>query len=74
MKGDSMILGNAAAPEDTALLTDTIRSVIGKADPAEDRSERVYRDGPIDRELWAVLGTEIGVGALAVPEQHGGLG
>ncbi|EME67023.1 acyl-CoA dehydrogenase [Rhodococcus ruber BKS 20-38] len=69
-----MILGSSTAAEDTALLTDTIRSVIRRVDPADGRSERVYRDGPVDRDLWAVLGSEIGVGALAVPEVAGGLG
>ncbi|OLL19320.1 MULTISPECIES: acyl-CoA dehydrogenase family protein [unclassified Rhodococcus (in: high G+C Gram-positive bacteria)] len=69
-----MILGTSAAAEDTALLTDTIRSVIRRTDPVDGRAERVYRDGPVDRDLWAVLGTEIGVGALAVPEAAGGLG
>ncbi|MBH0120338.1 acyl-CoA dehydrogenase family protein [Rhodococcus sp. NPDC003382] len=69
-----MILSSAVGAEDTALLVDTIRAAVGRADPADGRSERVYRDGPLDHDLWSVLGREIGVGALAVPETHGGLG
>lgn len=69
-----MILSSAVGAEDAALLTDTIRAVLGKADPADGRVERVYRDGPFDRDLWSVLGAEIGIGALAVPESAGGLG
>ncbi|MBS9376313.1 acyl-CoA dehydrogenase family protein [Rhodococcus sp. B50] len=69
-----MILSSAVDAEDTALLVDTIRAAVGRTDPADGRSERVYRDGPLDHDLWSVLGREIGVGALAVPEVHGGLG
>ena len=69
-----MILSSAVGAEDTALLVDTIRVAVGRADPADGRSERVYRDGPLDHDLWSVLGREIGIGALAVPEAFGGLG
>jgi len=69
-----MILSSAAGAEDTALLVDTIRAAVGRTDPADGRSERVYRDGPVDHDLWSVLGREVGVGALAVPESFGGLG
>ncbi|QHG83724.1 acyl-CoA dehydrogenase family protein [Rhodococcus rhodochrous] len=69
-----MILSSATGAEDTALLVDTIRAAVGRADPADGRTDRVYRDGALDRELWSVLGREIGIGALAVPENLGGLG
>lgn len=67
-----MILSSATGAEDTALLVDTIRAAVGRADPADGRTDRVYRDGALDRELWSVLGREIGIGALAVPENLGG--
>ncbi len=46
-----MILSSATGAEDTALLVDTIRAAVGRADPADGRTDRVYRDGALDREL-----------------------
>ncbi|GAF44714.1 acyl-CoA dehydrogenase family protein [Rhodococcus wratislaviensis] len=70
-----MILGTTAtARADTELLTATIEAAVRRLDPADGRPERVDRDGPFDRDLWGLLAGEVGVCALAVPEDRGGLG
>lgn len=70
-----MILGTTPADRaDRDLLVATVEAAVHRLDPAEGRSERVDRDGSFDRDLWALLAREVGIGALAVPEDRGGLG
>ncbi|MFF0816916.1 acyl-CoA dehydrogenase family protein [Rhodococcus sp. NPDC003318] len=70
-----MILGTTPADRaDRAMLVSTVEAAVDRIDPADGRSERVDRDGPFDRDLWALLSGEVGIGALAVPEDRGGLG
>ncbi|GAA4478801.1 acyl-CoA dehydrogenase family protein [Rhodococcus olei] len=70
-----MILGTTPTERaDSDILVSTVESAVHRLDPAGGRSERVHRDGPFDRDLWALLAGEVGIGALAVPEDRGGLG
>ncbi|MDG3011467.1 acyl-CoA dehydrogenase [Rhodococcus sp. D2-41] len=60
--------------EEQRALADTVRNLVGKrADSAAVRaaaeSERGY-----DESLWQVLCEQIGVAALAIPEEFGGIG
>jgi alkylation response protein AidB-like acyl-CoA dehydrogenase len=70
-----MILGTTPAERaDTEMLVSTVESAVRRLDPADGRSARVDRDGPFDRDLWTLLAGEVGIGALPVPEDRGGLG
>ncbi len=70
-----MILGTTPAERaDTDMLVSTVESAVRRHDPVEGRSARIDRDGPFDRDLWSLLAGEVGIGALPVPEDRGGLG
>lgn len=70
-----MILGTTTTERaDTEMLVSTVQSAVHRLDPADGRSERIDRDGPFDHALWSLLAREVGIGALSVPEDRGGLG
>jgi len=60
--------------EDRAALADSIRDVLRKRSDSEAVRRAMQADGRIDRDLWGTLCAEIGVAALAVPEEYDGAG
>ncbi len=60
--------------EDRAALADSVRDVLRKRSDSEAVRRAIRAEGRIDRDLWGTLCTEIGVAALAVPEEYDGAG
>jgi alkylation response protein AidB-like acyl-CoA dehydrogenase len=52
----------------------TVREVLADRSPWTAVLKRTESDEPYDTALWRLLGTDVGVAALAVPEKLGGAG
>ena len=57
--------------EEQTLLQDNINRFLSDQVPLD--AVRAYADGSDDRAIWQGL-TELGIAALLVPEEHGGIG
>ncbi|WP_347954832.1 acyl-CoA dehydrogenase family protein [Gordonia aichiensis] len=60
--------------EDRAALAESIRDVLRRRSDSAAVRTAIESPGRIDRSLWETLCGEIGVAALAVPEEHDGAG
>ncbi|GEE01197.1 acyl-CoA dehydrogenase [Gordonia spumicola] len=60
--------------DDRAALADSIRDLLRKRSGSESVRRSMQADGRIDRDLWDTLCGEVGVAALAVPEEFDGAG
>ena len=65
-------MSSEVGAEERAALTDSIRDVLRKRSTSEAVRTAMQSDGRVDRDLWDTLCAEIGVSALAVPEQYDG--
>jgi alkylation response protein AidB-like acyl-CoA dehydrogenase len=52
----------------------SVRAMLAKQSPVAATIARTESDEPYDPALWRALATDVGVGALAVPEERGGHG
>ncbi|MGB6126115.1 MAG: acyl-CoA dehydrogenase family protein [Gordonia sp. (in: high G+C Gram-positive bacteria)] len=69
-----MTTPEAISAEDRAALAESIRDVLRRRSDSAAVRAAITNDGRIDRTLWETLCGEIGVAALAVPEDYDGAG
>ncbi|AUH68056.1 MULTISPECIES: acyl-CoA dehydrogenase family protein [Gordonia] len=60
--------------EDRAALAESIRDVLRRRSDSASVRAAIRTQGRMDRAVWETLCTEVGVAALAVPEQYDGAG
>ncbi|WOC12846.1 acyl-CoA dehydrogenase family protein [Gordonia sp. MP11Mi] len=65
-------MSSQVSAEERAALAESVRALLRKRSTSEAVRAAMQSDGRIDRDLWDTLCAEIGVAALAVPEQYGG--
>lgn len=65
-------MSSSVGADERAALADAVRDVLRKRSTPEAVRAAMTVEGRVDRDLWGTLCTEIGVAALAVPEQFDG--
>jgi alkylation response protein AidB-like acyl-CoA dehydrogenase len=63
-----------ALSEEQQQLASTVRSLLAKRSDGAAVRKATESDRGYDSDLWSVLCAQVGVAALAVPEEHGGAG
>lgn len=71
---DATISPSAVSPEDREALRGSVADLLTKRSGSVEVRAAMGAPGRIDNKLWRTLCDEIGVAALAVPEEFGGAG